>query len=75
MFNQFRPLASFFLNAMELEDLAKFKVCLLSLGLLFGLTIPRRMKQGFAVLASICFAFTYIPLMLKFFRLLAPKND
>lgn len=51
---------------MELEDVAALKLCLLSLGVLLGLALPRRKRPTFALFSTIVFIGTYLPLMGKF---------
>ena len=51
---------------MDLEDVAALKMCLLSLGVLLGLAVPRRKKPAFALFSTLVFIGTYFPLMVKF---------
>ena len=51
---------------LELEDVAALKLCLLSLGVLLGLVVPRRKKTAFALFSTLVFIGTYFPLMIKF---------
>lgn len=56
------------------KDLAVLKFCLLSLGLLAGMQIAERCKKGVRIAASIVFTLTYIPLMVKYLRILIGKG-
>ena len=40
---------------MDLEDVAALKLCLLSLGVLLGLAVPRRKKHAFALFSTLVF--------------------
>jgi len=55
-----------YIRSMDLCDMALIKLCLLSVGILIGLCIPSRSKKCMALLASILFGGTFIPLMGKF---------
>lgn len=47
-------------------DLGLLKICLLALGLLLGVTVPRKKKLQTGVLATGVFAATILPLLNKF---------
>lgn len=51
---------------LDLEDVAALKLCLLSLGTLLGLAVPRKKKPAFALFSTLIFIGTYFPLMVKF---------
>ena len=51
---------------LDLEDVAALKLCLLSLGTLLGLAVPRKKKPAFALLSTLVFIGTYFHLMVKF---------
>ena len=57
------------------KDLAVLKFCLLSLGLLAGMQIAERCKKGVRIAASIVFTLTYIPLMVKYLKILIGKSE
>ena len=57
------------------KDLAVLKFCLLSLGLLAGMQIAERCKKGVRIAASIVFTLTYIPLMVKYLKILIGKGE
>ena len=52
------------------KDLAVLKLCLLSLGLLIGMEIPKRGRKETRIAAALLFAATYIPLMVRYLRIL-----
>lgn len=51
---------------MNLLDLSLFKVCLVSMGVLIGLSVPKSKKKKVAAVSSVLFTFTYAPLVTKF---------
>lgn len=62
--------ADAFLRESDWKDLAVIKFCLFSIGLLVGLQITERCKKGVRIAASVVFTLTYIPLMVKYLRIL-----
>ncbi len=56
------------------KDLAMIKFCLFSIGILAGIKIPAKNKKKAGMVASVLFAITYIPLMAKFFAVIAEKD-
>ena len=64
-----------FVRESDWKDLADLKFCLLSLGLLAGMQIAERCKKGVRIAASIVFTLTYIPLMVKYLRILIGKGE
>lgn len=54
---------------------AMLKTCVLSIGLLFGMVIPSKAKKAVAIIATIVFVATYIPLMIDFVRALVGDDD
>lgn len=51
------------------KTLALLKFCLFSMGLMIGISIPKKRKSLISKLAMITFITTYIPLMLKLLKL------
>ena len=66
MLKQWMAAGRLMVRDLELEDVAALKLCLLSLGLLLGLAVPRRKKPGLALFSTLVFVGTYLPLMGKF---------
>ena len=64
-----------FVRESDWKDLAVLKFCLLSLGLLAGMQIAERCKKGVRIAASIVFTLTYIPLMVKYLKILIGKGE
>lgn len=64
-----------FVRESDWKDLAVLKFCLLSLGLLAGMQIAERCKKGVRIAASVVFTLTYIPLMVKYLKILIGKGE
>ena len=64
-----------FIRESTWKDLAVLKFCLLSLGLLAGTRVVERRKKGVRIAASVVFALTYIPLMVKYLRILTGTGE
>ncbi|MCI8475136.1 MAG: permease of phosphate ABC transporter [Oscillospiraceae bacterium] len=60
-----------FLRKSTWKDLALLKICLFSVGILFGTRVARRDKLRVRLLARLTFLLTYIPLMGKYIAVLA----
>lgn len=67
--------ANEFVKESDWKDLAVLKFCLLSLGLLAGMQIAERCKKGVRIAASVVFTLTYIPLMVKYLKILIGKSE
>ena len=67
--------ANEFVRESDWKDLAVLKFCLLSLGLLAGMQITERCKKGVRIAASVVFTLTYIPLMVKYLKILIGKGE
>ena len=64
-----------FLRRSSWKDLAVLKICLLSLGFLFGTRVPRKRRLGARLLARLVFVLTCIPLMGKYIAVLVGMNS
>ena len=67
--------ANEFVRESDWKDFAVLKFCLLSLGLLAGMQIAERCKKGVRIAASVVFTLTYIPLMVKYLKILIGKSE
>ena len=67
--------ANQFLSNSDWKDIAVLKFCLLALGMLAGMQIPKNRKKNASIAASIVFILTYIPLMSKFLDILVEKQE
>ena len=69
-------LADAYLKESDWKDLALIKLCLCAMGVLIGMTLPRKHRRVVVPAALAVFAATYIPLMAKVVRiLLVPEED
>ena len=57
-----------YIRACDWKDLALVKFCLCAMGVLIGLCVPEKKRKIPLILAGIVFLATYIPLMVKFGR-------
>lgn len=64
-----------YLQESDWKTIALLKFCLFSMGLLVGTYIPQKKKECARIIASIIFVVTYVPLMAKFFKIIANKNE
>ena len=58
--------ANRYLKDCTWKDISVLKVCLIALGILFGIAVPARKKKASAWAASLVFVAAYVPLMAKF---------
>ena len=56
------------------KDFALVKFCLFSMGLAAGTQVPEKQKKKALGVTACVFAFTYIPLMAKVFRIAFKKD-
>lgn len=66
---KFFDYANQYIQESDWKVLATLKLCLLSLGICFGLSLPREKKKPVFALAAAVFIATYIPLMAKFVKI------
>ncbi len=59
-----------YLRQSDWRDLALVKFCLMSIGLMIGMFIPKEKRKLVLPIAGGVFALTYVPLMSKFFRII-----
>ncbi len=59
-----------YLRQSDWRDLALVKFCLMSIGLMIGMFIPKEKRKLALPAAAGVFLLTYVPLMSKFFRII-----
>ena len=64
-----------YLQESDWKTIALLKFCLFSMGLLVGTYISQKKKDCARIIALIVFVVTYVPLMAKFFKVIADKNE
>lgn len=57
-----------YMKSCKWQDMALLKICLCAVGIMIGLSVPKKHKMKFWVIAPLVFLVTYVPLMLKFLR-------
>lgn len=67
---KFLDYADQYIQESDWKVIAALKLCLLSLGICLGLSLPGEKKKPVFAIAAAVFIVTYIPLMAKFVALL-----
>lgn len=62
-----------FVRQSDWRDLALVKLCLCAVGIIWGMALPKKAHKPAAFIVVSVFVCTYIPLMLKLFRIM--DND
>ena len=57
------------------KNVALLKFCLLSIGLIVGMQVPKEKRKVVCAAAAAVFLAAYIPLMAKLFRLWTKKSE
>ena len=68
-------IANRYVEESDWKTIAALKFCLLSLGLLAGMSIPRRRRKPVRLFAAAAFTLTYFPLMAKLFRVMDEMRE
>lgn len=66
--NKLFDYANEYIKQCQWQDLALLKFCLASIGVLIGVSLPRKVRVPVFALSIVVFINTYIPLMVKFVR-------
>lgn len=61
-------IANLYLKESSWKDLTLVKFCLFAMGVLVGAQIPKRNRDEVSAAAAGVFAVTYVPLMLKLYK-------
>lgn len=56
-------------------DMALLKICLCAVGVMIGLSVPENKKKLPFTTAGVIFAASYIPLMIKFIKIIMQKRN
>lgn len=64
-----------YLRQSDWRDLALVKFCLMSIGLMIGMFIPKEKRKLVLPIAGGVFLLTYVPLMSKFFRIILSGEE
>ncbi len=63
--------ADVYLRQCDWRDLALVKFCLFSMGVIAGIALPPKAKKPAIITAAAVFVATYIPLMVKYGKIVA----
>lgn len=63
-----------YIKKSDWKDLAMLKFCLFSIGILAGMQMPEKCRKQAGGIALAVFVATYIPLMAKFFSVVAEEE-
>lgn len=63
--------ADAYLRQSDWRDFALIKFCLFSMGVIAGIALPPKAKKPAIVTAAMVFVATYIPLMVKYGKIVA----
>lgn len=61
----FIQIANEFIKEMHVTDMAVLKFCLMSLGIIVGICLPKKWKRPALFTALFVFIVTYLPLVMK----------
>lgn len=59
-----------YIRRSDWKDLALIKFCLMSIGVMMGMYIPKEKRKLALPIAGTVFAITYVPLMTKLFKII-----
>ncbi len=59
-----------FVKQSDWRDLALIKLCLCAIGMMWGMALPKKAHKPAAFIIVSVFVCTYIPLMLKLFKII-----
>lgn len=66
--------ANEYVRKSDWKDLSVLKFCLMALGVIIGVCIPKEHKKRALITAGTVFAAACIPQLIKFFRIVAEKK-
>ena len=58
--------ANDYIKKMDTKDMALLKFCLLALGILIGIGVPKNFRKAVIFISLLVFVITYIPVMADF---------
>ena len=68
--NKLFTAADRYLQDSDWKTIAVLKFCLIALGMMLGMAVPRERRKPFLIGAAVVFVATYVPLMVKLVRIL-----
>ncbi len=67
--------ADMFAKQSSWKDFALVKFCLCAIGVIIGVLLPKTVMLPVLIIAVTVFILTYIPLMIKFFKVVSRGED
>ena len=67
--------ANNYIKQSDWKDIAMLKFCLCAIGIIIGCKVPKKYKEPVILGSFIVFILTYIPLMKKFFCVIANESE
>ena len=67
--------ANAYAKQSDWKDIAMLKFCLCAIGIIIGCEVSKKYKKPVILGSFIVFILTYIPLMKKFFSVIANENE
>ncbi len=67
--------ADMFAKQSSWKDFALVKFCLCAIGVIIGVLLPKTVMLPVLIIAATVFILTYIPLMIKFFKVVRRGKD
>ncbi|MDO5573438.1 MAG: permease of phosphate ABC transporter [bacterium] len=58
--------ANDYIKKMDAKDITLLKFCLLALGILIGIGVPKKFRKAVILISLLVFMMTYIPVMADF---------
>ena len=72
--NELFDAADRYIRESDWKTIAVLKFCLISLGMIIGLFIKKEARKPVLIGAASVFIVTYVPLMVKFYRIFTEKD-
>ena len=66
--------ANQYVKESDWKDLSLIKFCIWAIGLIIGINLPRKHRETATKAAAGIFAVTYVPLMVKFIKIIFRKK-
>lgn len=71
----FLDCANRYVQESDWKVIAVLKFCLMSMGIMIGLSVPARRKKPLFAVAAAVFVVTYIPLMVKYVKIVCNAGE
>ena len=68
-------IADTYIQESDWKTLAMLKFCLAAMGVIIGVLLPKDKKKPVLIATGTVFFLTYVPLMVKFFRIVFRRRE